>query len=60
MGVWFLSISVGNYMGGRLASLYEALELPSLFGAVAVFAVVAALVLALFVKPMKRMMGGVN
>ena len=60
MGVWFLSISVGNYMGGRLASLYEALELPSLFGAVAGFAVAAALVLALFVKPMKRLMGGVN
>jgi POT family proton-dependent oligopeptide transporter len=60
MGVWFLSISVGNYFGGRLASLYEALALPSLFGSVAGISLAAALVLALFVKPMKRLMGGVR
>jgi len=60
MGVFFLSISVGNYLGGRMASLYESLELPDLFGAVALFALGAAVVLALLVKPAKRMMGGVN
>jgi POT family proton-dependent oligopeptide transporter len=60
MGVWFLSISVGNYLGGRLASLYEALALPSLFGVVAGIALAAALVLAVIVKPAQRMMGGVK
>jgi len=60
MGVWFLSISVGNYLGGRMASLYESLALPSLFGVVAGISLAAALVLALFVKPMKRLMGGVR
>ncbi len=60
MGVWFLSISVGNYMGGRLASLYESLPLTELFGAVAAFGIGAGLVLAVFVKPVKRLMGGVK
>ena len=60
MGVWFLSISVGEYLGGRMASLYETLALPSLFGSVAGFALVAALIMALFVKPMKKLMGGVK
>lgn len=60
MGVWFLAISVGNYMGGRMASLYESLSLPTLFGAVGAFALVAGLVLALFVRPMVRLMGGVR
>jgi proton-dependent oligopeptide transporter, POT family len=60
MGVWFLSISVGNYMGGRLAAFYESLPLPWLFGAVGAFAVVAGLLLALFVKPIVRLMAGVR
>jgi POT family proton-dependent oligopeptide transporter len=60
MGVWFLSISVGNYLGGRLASLYEAWPLPHLFGAVAAFGIVAGFLLALFVRPTVRLMGGVK
>lgn len=60
MGVWFLSISVGNYLGGRLAALYESLPLPELFGAVAAFGLGAAVVLAVFVKPVKGLMGGVK
>jgi POT family proton-dependent oligopeptide transporter len=60
MGVWFLSTSIGDYIGGRMASLYESWTLPSLFGAVAVFCIVLGVALALFVKPMKKLMGGVN
>ncbi len=60
MGVWFLSLSVGNYMGGQVASLYETIPLPSLFAVVALFAAVTGLALAALVKPMKGMMGGVN
>jgi proton-dependent oligopeptide transporter, POT family len=60
MGVWFLALSVGNYMGGRMASLYESLPLPMLFSAVGLFAIVAGVVLAMFVKPMVRLMGGVR
>jgi POT family proton-dependent oligopeptide transporter len=60
MGVWFLSLSAGNYLGGRIASLYEALPLPTLFGAIAAFGVAGALILALFIKPTKALMGGVK
>jgi proton-dependent oligopeptide transporter, POT family len=60
MGVWFLSLSVGNYVGGRLAGFYEALPLPLLFGVVGAVAVVAGLALAILVKPMVRLMGGVR
>jgi POT family proton-dependent oligopeptide transporter len=60
MGVWFLASSVGNYMGGRVASFYEAWPLPNLFGAVAAFAIVAGVILFLLVPPIKRMMGEVN
>ncbi len=60
MGVWFLSISIGNYLGGRIASMYEALPLPTLFSAVAAFGIGAGLILALFVKPTVKLMGGVK
>ncbi len=56
MGVWFLALSVGNYLGGRVAGLYESFSLPQLFGAVALFAAAAAVVLALLVRPIRRMM----
>ena len=45
MGVWFLATSVGNFIGGRVSGLYESFALPSLFGAVAGFAIVAGLIL---------------
>ncbi len=60
MGVWFLALSVGNYMGGRMASLYESLALETLFRAVGAFAIFAGLVLALCIRPMVRLMGGVR
>ncbi|MGH7509113.1 MAG: peptide MFS transporter [Gemmatimonadales bacterium] len=56
MGVWFLALSVGNYLGGRVAALYEGFSLPELFGAVAAYALAAALVLALLIKPIGRML----
>jgi dipeptide/tripeptide permease len=56
MGAWFLALSVGNYLGGRVAGLYEAFSLPQLFGAVALFAAAAAAVLAVLVRPIRRML----
>jgi POT family proton-dependent oligopeptide transporter len=55
MGVWFLATAVGNYAGGRVAGLYESLPLPTLMGAVAAFAIVAGLILFVFVRPMRRL-----
>ncbi len=60
MGVWFLASSVGNYMGGRVAAFYESFALPTLFGAVAAFAIAAGLIMFALVPPIKKMMGRVN
>ena len=38
MGVWFVALSAGNYLGGRVGGLYESFSLPQLFGVVALFA----------------------
>jgi proton-dependent oligopeptide transporter, POT family len=56
MGAWFLALSVGNYLGGRVAGLYESFSLPQLFGVVALVAAGAAVVLALLVRPIRRML----
>jgi POT family proton-dependent oligopeptide transporter len=60
MGVWFLAASVGNFIAGRLSGFYEAMPLPTLFGTVALFAVVAGLIMFALVPWMKRLMGEVN
>jgi len=56
MGVWFLATSVGNYLGGRMGGLYESFSLPGLFGALGLFALSAALLLALLIRPIRRML----
>lgn len=56
MGVFFLSISGGNYIGGRLAGFYEKLPLPLLFGGIGAFCIIVAVVFAFFIKPVSKMM----
>lgn len=60
MGVWFLAAAVGNYVGGRVAGLYETLSQSMLFAIVGGTALGGGLVLALLVKPIKRLMAGVR
>jgi POT family proton-dependent oligopeptide transporter len=60
MGVWFLSISVGDYIGGRFASVYGTFSPASLFATVAAFTVAVGLALGALAKPVKRLMGGVT
>jgi POT family proton-dependent oligopeptide transporter len=60
MGIWFLSISIGNWLAGKAASLYSSVPLPSLFGYVAAFSIAAAVVMALLTKPTTRLMAGVK
>ncbi|MBI3207977.1 MAG: peptide MFS transporter [Candidatus Solibacter usitatus] len=57
MGLWFLSISIGNYIGGRVSGVYETLPLPNLFGVVGITAIVAAAALALLVPRVNRLGG---
>jgi POT family proton-dependent oligopeptide transporter len=60
MGVWFISISIGDYLGARLTSFYGALPVPLLFGIVACFSLVAGIAMFLIARPVTRLMGGVR
>jgi POT family proton-dependent oligopeptide transporter len=55
MGFWFLALSAGNYIGGRLAGLYESWTLPQLFGAIAAFGIGAGIVMFLISRPVSRL-----
>ena len=56
MGVWFMASSVGNFVGGQVAGLYEKFSLTELLGAVTLYGLAFAIVLALLARPIKRML----
>jgi proton-dependent oligopeptide transporter, POT family len=60
MGVWFLALSLGNFLAGAVAGFFDRLPLPQLFGSVFLTTAASGLVLALLVKPIRNLMGGVN
>jgi POT family proton-dependent oligopeptide transporter len=60
MGVWFLSISVGNFFAGRMASFYESLPLDQLVGVAGAVGVGMGLVLLSISRPITKLMGGVR
>lgn len=60
MGIWFLTLSLGNYLGGQVAGLFEKMELPFLFMMVFATTVGAGLILVLLNKPIRKLMGGVH
>ena len=60
MGVWFLGASVGNFIGGRLATFYETFPLHHLFAVVAGFGILAGIVLLVVSRPIKAAMGDVK
>ncbi len=55
MGVWFLGLSNGNYLGGRIAGFYESMPLSALFGVVAGFAAVAGVVFLLSARRLNHL-----
>lgn len=60
MGVWFMSISLGNLIAGLVAGQFEKLPLPQIFGAVFATTAGAGLILALLAKPIRKLMSGVH
>jgi POT family proton-dependent oligopeptide transporter len=58
MGVWFLASSIGSYLGGRVAGLYDTLSLTQIFGALTAFAIAATLLMAMLVRPLRRSLEG--
>jgi POT family proton-dependent oligopeptide transporter len=57
MGAWFLASSLGNFIGGQVASAYDAFSLPSVFLAVTLYALAGAVAIALLVRPIRRLLG---
>jgi proton-dependent oligopeptide transporter, POT family len=60
MGVWFLATALGNYAAGWLAGLLADRTYSQVFFFAFSSVAVATVVLALLIKPIKKMMGGVN
>lgn len=56
MGVWFMATSAGNFIAGTIVGLYASFTQSQVFGAVAVYSIGAGLLLALLVRPIKRML----
>ncbi len=56
MGVWFMATSAGNFIAGTIVGLYASFSQSQVFGAVAAFSIGAGAILALLVRPIKRMM----
>ena len=60
MGVWFMSISLGNLMAGRVAGKFESMPPSQIFTAVAAITIGGGVILALLTGPIKRLMSGVK
>ena len=60
MGVFFLSNALGNKLAGWTAGFFSTMPLSQLFGAVAGVSLVAALIMFVLIKPVRRLMGGVS
>ena len=56
----FLASSLGNFIGGRIAGLFETFPLPQLFGAVCLTTGASAVILFFLIKPIRNLMGGVH
>jgi proton-dependent oligopeptide transporter, POT family len=60
MGVWFLSLGVGNKLAGWLAGFIESMPFEALFMIMTGALVGAALVMAILIKPVSRLTGEVR
>ena len=60
MGVWFLASSLGNFIGGQVAGVFEKFPLPQIFGSVAGVCAVFTLIAVALIRPLKRLMGEVH
>jgi POT family proton-dependent oligopeptide transporter len=60
MGAWFLADSVGNYIGGLWASVYETFPLPMLFGLVGLVSLAVGALMLIFLRPIKDLMSGAD
>ena len=60
MGVWFLSIAIGNKVAGWVAGFLKDMPFSQVFKVAFIGAGVAALILVVLVKPIRKLMRGVH
>jgi POT family proton-dependent oligopeptide transporter len=60
LGIWFLATSLGNFIGGQVAGVFEKFPLPWIFGAVTGVCMLFTLIAVILIKPIKRLMGEVH
>ena len=60
MGIWFLATALGNYVAGWVAGFLENRPFSQVFQSATLSVAVAAVILAVLIPPIKRMMGGVR
>lgn len=60
VALFFLSVSLGSAMSGVLAGYYDPSDEAPYFGVIGVVAIVLAAALAVAVRPIRRLMGGVR
>jgi proton-dependent oligopeptide transporter, POT family len=60
MGVWFLATSMGNFIGGQVASVFEKFPLQWIFGSVFGVCMLFTLLAVALIRPIKRLMGEVH
>ena len=60
MGIWFMSLALGNLLAGLIGGQFESFPLPQIFGAVFATTAGAGVILALLVRPIRKLMGGVH
>ena len=56
LGIWFLATSLGNFMAGFASSMYESMPLNNLFILITGIALVATLLMAASIRPIRRML----
>ena len=60
MGMWFLTVAIGNVLGGQAVGLLEKVPLPRLFGGASLCLFGAAIILALLASTIGRLSSGLK
>jgi POT family proton-dependent oligopeptide transporter len=60
LGLWFLADALGNKLAGWTAGFFTTVPLSELFGMMAAVCLAAAAILAVLIRPVRGLMGGVH
>ncbi len=60
MGIWFMGASLGNLIAGLVAGYFETLPLDQLFGAVFLTTAGSGVLMLMFSKPIRKLMGDIH